>query len=63
MISLALILAIIYFFAPQIAQQVPQTDPYLSNFVTHVDSMRSWIHTQAIGLLDWLDTMKATQNE
>ena len=43
MIVIALVLAAIYIFAPQIARSVPQVDPFLSAYVAQVDSMRTWL--------------------
>ena len=57
MILIVSVLTLIYLFAPQIAEQLPQADPYLSSFVTWVDGMRSTLDTQLQRLLTWLDTM------
>lgn len=53
------VLALIYVFAPQIAQNVPQADPYLSSYVAWVDQMRMALDTQIKTLLTWLDSMAA----
>lgn len=55
MILLAVILGALYVFAPQIAQAVPQVDPYLSAFVAQVDTARSWLDGHVVDLLTWLD--------
>jgi len=55
MIVLALILGAIYVFAPQIAQAVPQVDPYLSAYVAQVDGLRVWLDGQVAGFLTYLD--------
>ena len=61
MILLAVILGAIYVFAPQIAQSVPQADPYLSGYVAQVDNARAWLDGQVTSLLIWLDTLASAQ--
>jgi predicted Zn finger-like uncharacterized protein len=57
MILMVSLMALVYVFAPQIAQQVPQADPYLSSYVTWVDGLRTMLDVQLQRLLTWLDTM------
>jgi len=57
MLILFVIAALVYIYAPQIAQAVPQVDPYLSAYVGWVDQMRSWLDGQVQNLLRWLDTV------
>ncbi|MEM6341669.1 MAG: zinc-ribbon domain-containing protein [Pseudomonadota bacterium] len=61
MLLLASVLVAVYAFAPQIAQAVPQTDPWLSSYVTQVDLGRAWLTDQAMILLRWLDETAAAQ--
>lgn len=61
MILLGLILAAIYVFAPQIAQSVPQADPYLSGYVARVDTARAWLDGRMTALLIWLDMLASAQ--
>lgn len=63
MILLALALAALYVFAPQIARAVPQVDPYLSAFVAQVDTARSWLDGQIARLLTWLDAVASAQDD
>ena len=63
MVVLGLILGAIYVFAPQIAQAVPQADPYLSAYVAQVDVLRSWLDGQVSNLLQMLDAAAASQSE
>ena len=63
MILLAVILWALYVFAPQIAQAVPQVDPYLSAFVAQVDMGRSWLDGQVVRLLTWLDAAASAQGD
>lgn len=63
MILLAVILGAIYNFAPQVAQSVPQADPYLSAFVAQVDTARSWLDGHVSSLLTWLDAVATSQNK
>ncbi|MEP4247536.1 zinc-ribbon domain-containing protein [Tateyamaria sp.] len=58
---LVLILLAIYIFAPQIAQAVPQVDPYLSGYVAKVDAMRLWLDGKVTNLLTWLDAIATAQ--
>lgn len=60
-VLLALVLGAIYVFAPQIAQAVPQVDPYLSSYVAFVDGLRVWLDTQVTTFLTWLDAMASSQ--
>lgn len=62
MILLAVVLGAIYVTAPQIAQSVPQADPYLSDYVALVDSGRAWLDEQVTSLLTWLDTVASAQD-
>jgi predicted Zn finger-like uncharacterized protein len=57
MVVIALILAALYIFAPQIARAVPQVDPYLSAFVSWVDNTRLWLDWQVKTILTWLDSV------
>ncbi|MEX0310102.1 MAG: zinc-ribbon domain-containing protein [Tateyamaria sp.] len=62
MIVLALILGAIYIFAPDIAQAVPQVDPYLSAYVAQVDAARTWLDGQVSGLLAWMGGLTASES-
>ncbi|WP_299689016.1 zinc-ribbon domain-containing protein [uncultured Tateyamaria sp.] len=62
MVFVAAFLAALYIFAPQIAQAVPQADPYLSAYVAQVDVARSWLDGQVQQLLLMLDAA-AIQSE
>lgn len=57
MVVLAIGLGVLYVFAPQIAQSVPQTDPYITNFVALVDQARGWLDAQVESGLSWLDSV------
>lgn len=63
MIVLTLILGAIYVFAPQIAQSVPQANPYLSDYVAQVDMLRIWLDGRVTTLLTWLDTLASSQSQ
>ena len=62
MLALGALLFVLYGYAPDIAEAVPQADPYLSAYVAQVDAARLWLDGQAQGLLRWLDTI-AQQSE
>lgn len=59
MLALAAVLALVYAYAPQIAQSLPQADPYLSSYVAAMDDARLWLDRQLQALLIWLDTIAA----
>ena len=61
MIVLAVGLGAIYVFAPQIAQTVPQADPYLSGYVAQIDTLRATLDGQVRSLLAWLDALASSQ--
>lgn len=61
-VLIAIVLAAIYIFAPDIAKAVPQVDPLLSNYVSIVDQGRTWLDGQLQGLAKWLDATAASQN-
>jgi predicted Zn finger-like uncharacterized protein len=63
MVLLAVILWALYVFAPQIAQAVPQVDPYLSAFVAQIDTARSWLDGHVVRLLTWLDAAASAQSD
>ncbi len=48
---LVLGMVLVYANAPQIAESLPQVDPYLSSYVAMVDKARLWLDTQASGFL------------
>ena len=53
------IAALVYVFAPQIAAAVPQADPWLSNYVSWVDGLRTSLDTSVQKVLEWLDAQAA----
>ncbi|MBW4709701.1 zinc-ribbon domain-containing protein [Roseobacter sp. YSTF-M11] len=55
MVILALILAVLYVYAPKLADTVPQADPWISAYVGAVDQGRMWLDAQVEGVLNWLD--------
>ncbi len=50
---------LVYQFAPQIAEAVPQSDPWLSSYVTWVDETRILLDAKVRQALDWLDAQAA----
>lgn len=63
MILLAVLLVSVYAMAPQIAQSMPQTDPYLSAYVAQVDTARTWLDGRVAAVLSWLDAVARSQSE
>jgi len=58
---LSMALGAVYAFAPQIAQSLPKTDPYISVYVAHIDSARQWLDGHVQTALDWLDSVASTK--
>lgn len=52
-----------YRFAPEIAGAVPQSDPWLSSYVTWVDEMRAILDAKMREGLDWLNGSAAAAGE
>ena len=61
MVLIAVILLLIYIYAPQIAQAVPALDGTLTGYVAWVDQLRIALDGQIKALLSWLDSV-ATQS-
>lgn len=57
MLVLAACLISVYALAPQIAQSMPQADPYLSAYVAQVDTARTWLDARVSVVLSWLDAV------
>ncbi|WP_299673997.1 zinc-ribbon domain-containing protein [uncultured Roseobacter sp.] len=55
MVVLVALLSLAYAFAPQIAEAVPQVDPWLSTYVGMIDQWRVWLDGQVQSLLAWFD--------
>ncbi|MDW4499046.1 zinc-ribbon domain-containing protein [Sulfitobacter sp. D35] len=62
-IVVAAILSLVYVFAPQLAEAVPQLDPWISAYVGMVDSWRMWLDTQVGDLLRWLEETARAKGE
>ncbi|MFK7836700.1 MAG: zinc-ribbon domain-containing protein [Sulfitobacter sp.] len=56
------LLALLYLYAPQIAQTVPALDGFLTGYVGWVDQMRLALDGQIKGMLSWLDA-QAVESE
>ncbi|MBU2983574.1 zinc-ribbon domain-containing protein [Lentibacter algarum] len=54
---LAILLILLYVFAPAISAAVPALEPLLSGYVSTVDSARLWLDGQVRGLMGSLDGM------
>ncbi len=54
-VILAVILILIYAFAPQIARALPAVDPLLNAYVAQVDALRLSLDGRVSGILSWLD--------
>lgn len=62
-VAIMAILLGLYLFAPQIARAVPQTDPWLSNYVARADGVRTWLNSTLLGALEWLEQTAESQQE
>lgn len=59
---IAIALAAVYIYAPEIATAVPALDPFLNTYVIWVDQIRALLDAQVKTLLGWLDTMASEQS-
>lgn len=62
-IALVAALALLYTYAPQLAEAVPATEPALASYVAIVDSWRVWVDEQVSVMLTWLDNAAASSSE
>ncbi|WP_299968241.1 zinc-ribbon domain-containing protein [uncultured Roseobacter sp.] len=56
-LGLAAVLTLAYVFAPELAEVLPQSDPWLSSYVSLVDTGRMWLDRQVAATLTQLDTI------
>lgn len=63
MLALATVLALVYAFAPEIAARVPEANPWLTAYVSGVDTGRIWLDEQARLAMAWLDELVAPDSE
>lgn len=54
-VALVAVMALVYSYAPQIAQTVPSAEPALAGYVAMIDGWRIWMDDQISSLLTWLD--------
>jgi predicted Zn finger-like uncharacterized protein len=54
-LALVAMLALLYAYAPQLAEAVPQAEPWLSGYVATIDGWRLWLDDEVSALLTWLD--------
>ncbi len=53
----------VYVFAPQIAEAVPDSDPWLSSYVNWVDGLRTQLETQVQAVSQWLADQAASASQ
>lgn len=56
-------LALLYVFAPQLSEMVPQAGGVLDTYVSMIDRWRAWLDTQVVAMLSWLDAAAASSAE
>jgi predicted Zn finger-like uncharacterized protein len=61
-VALVSVLTLIYVFADQISQMVPQAEQPLTTYVAIVDSWRLWLDERIAALLAWLDAAAASSS-
>lgn len=54
---IAVVLLLLYIFAPQISEAVPALAPYMESYVLAVNDGRIWLDEQSRALMSWLDGM------
>lgn len=62
-VAIAAIAVLVYTYAPQIAQNIPQADAALNSYVAQVDAARVWLDAQLVVLLTWLDKTAAATSQ
>lgn len=53
--TIVICLALIYVYAPQLAEAIPQAKPALASYVSIIDAWRVWLDEKVASLLTWLD--------
>ncbi|WP_187430283.1 hypothetical protein ROLI_007690 [Roseobacter fucihabitans] len=59
MVVLAAGLVLLYAMAPQVANAIPETAPWIDAYIATVDQARLWLDARIAGFLMWLDTVTA----
>lgn len=54
-IALVALLALLYSYAPRLAEAIPSLEPWLMGYVAMIDGWRIWLDEQVSSLLTWLD--------
>lgn len=62
-IALVAVLSLIYVYAPQLAEAVPQAENALTTYVTMVDGWRVWLDEQVSAMLSWLDEAAVSSSQ
>ncbi|MGB7241379.1 MAG: zinc-ribbon domain-containing protein [Sulfitobacter sp.] len=57
---IAVLVLLVYIYAPAIAQKFPQLEPVLTGFVGLIDQARAWLDGHVVALLQWLDVKANT---
>jgi hypothetical protein len=59
-VTIVICLALIYIYAPQLGDAVPQAKPALASYVSMIDTWRLWLDEKVSSMLTWLDAAAAS---
>lgn len=59
-VTIVICLALIYIYAPQLGDAVPQAKPALASYVSMIDAWRLWLDEKVSSMLTWLDAAAAS---
>ncbi|WP_298837698.1 zinc-ribbon domain-containing protein [uncultured Roseobacter sp.] len=62
-IAIVALMALVYVYAPQIAEAVPQLADALQTYVAMIDSWRTWLDTKLEATLSWLDAVAVSSSQ
>ncbi|WP_375230301.1 zinc-ribbon domain-containing protein [Roseobacter sp. S98] len=62
-IAIVAVMALVYVYAPQLAEAMPQFADALQTYVTVIDSWRAWLDGKVAGFLSWLDAVAVSSSQ
>ncbi|WP_300036071.1 zinc-ribbon domain-containing protein [uncultured Roseobacter sp.] len=62
-VALVAVLALVYVYAPQIAEALPQLENALQTYVAVIDDCRVWLDARVAAILSWLDDVAVSSSQ